>query len=129
MVSPGILKAAHLLGVSYFVGFLLLDLLVIRSFLDKECHDKKLLFYEKAKFSLHVFVTVIFVSGFFMLYLLDFNPPPYIWLKIVFAIVAITLFFISPYIVKKAPKGSVHYIYGIVLALALLVLVLGASVG
>jgi len=124
MTALGLLKTIHLLGISYFVGFLLLDLFVVRSFLDRECHDKKLLFYEKAKSSLHIFVTVILVSGFFILYSLDFNPPPYIWLKIVFAITAITLFFVSPYIVKKAPKGSVHYIYGVVLILLLCVLAL-----
>lgn len=127
MTLFGLLKALHLVGISYFFGFLLLDLFVLRSFLSVECHDKKLLFYEKAKSSLHVFVSVILVSGFWMLSLLDFCPPSHIWLKISFAVAAIALFFASPYMVARLPKGSVHYVYALILMLALAALVLGAN--
>lgn len=122
-----ILKTVHLLCVSYFLGFLLLDLFVLRRFLSLECSDKKVLFYERAKYSLHLFVTVLMVTGGAMLYLLDFNVPFFIWLKVILALGAITLFFVSPYLVSKLPKGSVHYIYAVVLALALGAFFLGAN--
>ncbi len=125
MSAIAILKALHLLGVAYFFGFLMLDVLVIRRFLNENCHDAKILFYEKAKSSLHVFVTVILVSGFCMLYLLDFNPALLIWLKIIFAITAITLFFASPYIVKTSfVRGRVDLVYIPVLLLAIAVVIL-----
>lgn len=120
----GFVHALHLVGVAYFFGFLLLDLFVIRSFLTNECHEKKLLFYEKAKKSLYLFVAVIAASGTWMLYLSGFNPRPHIWLKITLAIFAITLFFASPYVVKKAGKNSVGYVYAVVLASVLFVVIL-----
>lgn len=122
-----IVKTVHLLSVSYFLGFLLLDLFVLRRFLSLECSDKKLLFYERAKYSLHLFVTVLMVTGGVMLYLLNFNVPFFIWLKVVLALSAIALFFVSPYLVQRLPKGSVHYIYAVVLAFALAAFFLGAN--
>ena len=122
-----VLKTIHLLCVSYFLGFLLLDLFVLRRFLSAECSDKKLFFYEKAKYSLHFFVTVLMLSGAWMLYLLDFEVPFFIWLKVILALSAIALFFISPYLVRRLPKGSVNYIYAVVLALALGAFLLGAN--
>lgn len=120
----GFVHALHLVGVAYFLGFLLLDLFVVRSFLNLECHDKKLLFYEKAKKSLYIFAAVVVVSGAWMLYLSGFNPRPHIWLKITLAIFAVTLFFASPYVVKKAGKSSVGYVYAVVLASVLSVVIL-----
>jgi len=114
----------HLVGVAYFLGFLLLDLFVVRSFLDSQCHDKKLLFYEKAKKSLYIFAAVIVASGAWMLYHSDFDPSPHIWLKIALALFAVTLFFVSPYIVKKVGKSSVGYIYAVVLASVLSAVIL-----
>lgn len=114
----------HLVGVAYFLGFLLLDLFFIRSFLNSQCHDKKLLFYEKAKKSLYFFAAVILLSGVWMLYLSGFDPTPHIWLKITLALFAVTLFFVSPYIVKKVGKGSVGYVYAVVLASALSAVIL-----
>jgi hypothetical protein len=114
----------HIVGVAYFLGFLLLDLFVVRSFLDSECHDKKLLFYEKAKKSLYLFVAIIVASGIWMLYLSGFNPRSHIWLKIALALFAVTLFFASPYIVRKAGKNSVGYVYAVVLASVLSIVIL-----
>ncbi len=114
----------HLLGVAYFVGFLLIDALIVRRFLNSECHNKKLLFYERAKYSLYLFVAIILVSGFWILSSLDFNPPMHIWIKITLATAAIALFFASPYIVKKIGKRSVDYVYGVVLMWAVLVIIL-----
>jgi len=111
----------HIVGVAYFLGFLLLDTLVIRRFLDSECHAKKLAFYESAKFSLHAFVTVILVSGFFMLYYLDFSPPPHIWLKISLALTALTLFFSAPYLAKKLSRVALARLYAFILFLAVVV--------
>jgi len=108
----------HIVGISCFLGFLLLDLLVIRSFLDSECHDKKLLFYEKAKKPLYLFAALIVSTGLWMLYLSNFNAHAHIWLKIALAMFAIMLFFASPYIVKKTVRSSVRYIYAVVLASA-----------
>jgi hypothetical protein len=120
-----ILKTVHLVGVAYFLGFLMLDVFVIRRFLNENCHDLKMTFYNKAKISLHLFVTIILLSGFCMLYFLNFSPPIHIWLKITFALTSFTLFFASPYIVSKFPKIYVRYIYAIVLALALGAFLLG----
>jgi hypothetical protein len=121
------IKSVHLLCVCYFLGFLLLDLFVLRRFLSVECSEKKILFYERAKYSLHLFVSVLMATGAAMLYLLDFNVPFLIWLKVALALSAITLFFVSPYLVKRLPKGSVHYIYTVVLAFALGAFFLGAN--
>lgn len=114
----------HLVGVAYFLGFLLLDLFVFRSFLNSHCHHKKLLFYEKAKKSLYLFASIIIMSGIWMLYLLGFEPASHIWLKIALAIFAILLFFVAPYIVKKAGRSSVGYVYAVVLASALSAVIL-----
>ena len=62
------LKAFHLIGVAYFLGFLLLDAIVLRRFLDSECRGKKILFYEKAKYSLYFFTAVIVLTGVLMFY-------------------------------------------------------------
>jgi hypothetical protein len=124
-----LIKALHLIGVAYFLGFLLLDAFVIRRFLNTQCHDKKLLFYEKAKLSLYVFVGLIVISGVWMLLVGDLWSVPLIWVKIAFAFTAIAMFFLSVPIVKRLPKEGVHYYYGVVAVFAAISLILGASVG
>lgn len=124
----GLIKALHLIGVAYFLGFLLLDAFVIRRFLDTQCHDKKLLFYEKAKLSLYVFVGLVVISGVWMLIAGDLWCVPFIWVKIAFAFAAIAMFFLSVPIVKRLPRGGVHYYYAVVAVFAVTSLVLGASI-
>ncbi len=123
-----LVKALHLIGVAYFLGFLLLDAFLIRRFLDSECHDKKILFYEKAKSSLYLSALVIIVSGVWMLIAGGLWSVPLIWVKVAFALAAITMFFVSVRAVKILPKGGVHYYYGAVTFFAIIALVLGASV-
>ena len=113
-----ILKALHLVGVSYFVGFLLLDVLVLRSFLTNDCHEKKKLFYEKAKYSLYFFTAVIVVSGAAMFYP-AFIHENTVRLKVLSGLFSIFLFFLSPLLVQKFLRGYVGAIYTVVLASAL----------
>ncbi len=121
-------KALHLIGVAYFLGFLLLDAIVLRHFLNSECHDKKILFYEKAKSSLYFSILLIVFSGVYMLIVGKFWSVPVISVKIAFAATAIAMFFVSVRVVKILPKGGVHYYYGAVTFFAIIALVLGASV-
>ncbi len=113
-----ILKALHLVGVSYFVGFLLLDVLVLRSFLTNDCYEKKKLFYEKAKYSLYFFTAVIVISGAAMFYP-AFMHENTVRLKVLFGLFSIFLFFLSPLLVQKFLRGYVGAIYAVVLASAL----------
>lgn len=117
-------KALHLISVAYFLGFLLLDAIVLRRFFDDECHDKKLLFYEKAKTSLYFFAFLIIASGLLIIVANNFYLPTYIWLKICLAITALFGFFASPRLVKVLPRGAVHYVYAAILFLVLTCLVL-----
>ena len=112
------LKAFHLIGVAYFLGFLLLDAIVLRRFLDSECRGKKILFYEKAKYSLYFFTAVIVLTGVLMFYPARFYDDIF-WLKGFFGIFSILLFFLSPILVKKFLKGYVGAIYAVVTITAL----------
>ena len=95
------LKAFHLIGVAYFLGFLLLDAIVLRRFLDSECRGKK-----------------IVLTGVLMFYPARFYDDIF-WLKGFFGIFSILLFFLSPILVKKFLKGYVGAIYAVVTITAL----------
>lgn len=117
----------HIVGVAYFLGFLLLDAIVIRRFLDFECHAKKLAFYEGAKKSLYISAFVICTSGLWLLEGFEFAPPAYIWLKISLAITALTLFFGAPYLAKRVSKAALARLYAFILFLAVVVAWLSQS--
>lgn len=110
---------AHFLAVAYFLGFLALDSLVVRAFLNDECKTKKIAFYEKAKRSLYIAAAIMAFSGVWMLKKYDFSPPAIIWLKIFLVLSSLALFFTAPHILKRFRQNKVGYWYGVVTALAL----------
>ena len=117
----------HFFGVVYFLGFLFLDALVIRSFLDFECHSKKLIFHKKAKNSLSFCAFVIVATGLWMLWEVGFSPPPHIWIKILLALTALLLFFTAPYSAKKLSKAALAYLYAFISLLTIVAVLLAKA--
>jgi len=117
-------KALHILSISFFIGFVMIDTFVIRRFLNGSCYSKKKEFYESARFSLVLVSFVIFLSGGWLAFGMGFALPDAIVLKIFLAFLAISLFFAAPTIVERFFRKSVDFIYAAVLLLSVAVVFL-----